>query len=80
MANRLERELATYAKKLPELQAEFGKFVLIKDDAIEGIFDTYLDALKVGYDRFKLEPFMVKQIAIAESVFQFTRDVATSCH
>jgi hypothetical protein len=58
----LQKEVATYNAKLPELIGSIGKFVLIKGDRVEGIYDTYADALKVGYERFKLSPFMVKQI------------------
>lgn len=75
----LERELATYEQRLPELQASSGKFVLIKGDGIEGIFDTYADALNVGYQKFKLERFLVKQIGLSEKVLYFSRDLATAC-
>jgi hypothetical protein len=75
----LEQELATYARKLPELTAQSGKFVLIKGDTVEGVFDTYADALKIGYDRFKLEPFLVKQIGPEVQVLQFSRDFAVVC-
>ena len=74
----LEKELATYNRLLPELLAKQGKFVLIKGDDQAGIFDTYQDALAAGYAQFKLEPFLVKQIAPAERVSYFTRDL-TSC-
>lgn len=76
----LERELATYSQSLPTLQANTGKFVLIKNDDIVDIYDTYADALRVGYERFKLEPFLVKQIAPAEQVLQFTRELNFTCH
>jgi hypothetical protein len=69
-----EKELVTHDEKLPEL------FVLIKGDKIDGIFDTYSDALKIGCVRFKLEPFSVKQIAPAEQILHFTRDVVSACH
>jgi hypothetical protein len=73
-----ETELATYASKLPELQAESGKFVLIKGDNVEGVFDTYADALNFGYQKFKLEKFLVKQIGPAENIHFFSRDLV--CH
>lgn len=79
MAKTLEKELATYTAKLPDLQDKSGKYVLIKGDAIEGVYDSYSDALKFGYERFKLEPFLVKQIAPDERVLHFTRDLATAC-
>ena len=75
----LDREVKTYNAKLPELLGSLGKFVLIKGDEIVGIYDTYGDALKIGYERFKLEPFMVKQIAPAEQVQCFTRELDPAC-
>ena len=79
MAEIFEKELATYNEKLSELQRDAGKFALIKGDKIEGIFDTYADALKVGYERFKLERFLVKQISTTEQILHFTRDLVSPC-
>jgi hypothetical protein len=59
----LQKEIETYNANLPELLRSVGRFVLIKGDHIEGICDTYADAIKIGYERFKLAPFFVKQIA-----------------
>lgn len=75
----LEREMATYSQSLPTLQSNAGKYVLIKNDDIVGVYDTYADALKVGYERFRLEPFLVKQIAPEERVLQFTRELDVAC-
>jgi hypothetical protein len=75
----LQKEMETYTSKLPELVSNIGKFALIKGDSMEGIYDTYGDALKIGYDRFKLEPFMVKQIMPAEQIQFFTRDIDREC-
>jgi len=75
----LQREIATYNRELPVLLGKAGKFVLIKADAIEGIFDSYEDALSIGYERFGLEPFLVKRIAPTEQVSFFTRDFAPAC-
>lgn len=65
----LEKELAVYRSKLPELKAENeGKFVLIHGDDVVEIFSSYDDAIKAGYSRFGLEPFLVKQIQAFEPV------------
>lgn len=64
----LEKELATYRAKLPELRAEEGKFVLIHGDDLAGIFTSSEDAIKIGYEKFKLDPFLVKQIQMIERV------------
>ena len=66
-------ELATYEHKLPELLGDAGRFVLIRGQEVAGIFDTYQDAVSVGYDRFKFDRFFVKQIAPAERIVFFAR-------
>ena len=66
----LENELAVYGSKLPELKVEYeGKFVLIHGDQIVDFFSSYDDAIKAGYSRFGLEPFLVKQIHTLEAQF-----------
>jgi hypothetical protein len=75
----LQVEIETYNAKLPELLGSIGKFVLIKGTQVEGIYDTYADALKIGYERFKLEPFLVKQIAPADQFHFFTRELDLEC-
>jgi len=79
MTSNFEKELAAYAAKLPELRQKTGKFVLIKGESIEGVFDTYSDALTFGYEKFKLDPFLVKQIEAVERVLNFTRHIAAEC-
>lgn len=69
----LERELATYERELPNLLEHRGKYALIQGDDVIGIFDTFADALTVGYDRFKLEPFLAQPIE-AEPVDVLTPD------
>jgi hypothetical protein len=60
----LERELAFFNSKLSELKAEHeGKFVLVHGEDIIDFFSSYDDAIKAGYARFPLEPFLVKQVA-----------------
>ena len=66
----LEKELATYKAKLPELKPQAGKFVLIHGDDVIDTYSSYDDALKVGYEKFGLAPFLVKLIeAVAQAHF-----------
>lgn len=74
----LEKELETYKAKLPELVSNEGKFVLIHGDDVVDVFGTYEDAIKEGYAKFKLEPFLVKQIQSVEQVQFISRFVP--CH
>lgn len=75
----LEKELKKYNEELSNLLSQEGKFVLIHDHEIVDVFDTYEDALKVGYERFNLEPFLVKQIHAVEQVQYVTRFLDTPC-
>lgn len=74
----LDKEIQTYNRLLPKLLAEQGKFVLIKGDDQVGTYDSYQDALKAGYEKFNLTPFLVKQITPAGQVAYFSRDL-TAC-
>lgn len=72
----LEKELETYNKKLPELKEHEGKYVLICGEEVVDTFATYEDAIKEGYKKFGLKPFLVKQILFNEPVFYFSRPIS----
>ncbi len=72
----LSQEMKTYERERDRLIKEnVGQYVLIRDGEIIGMFDTYGDAIKSGYERFGLKPFLVKQIQGVEMVQHFTRDI-----
>jgi hypothetical protein len=75
----LDQELQTYRKALPKLLPQEGKFALVHGTEIAGTYGTYEDALQAGYDRFGLEPFLVKQVQAVERVQFLTRDVVPAC-
>ena len=78
--NALEKEMATFDDHLPEfLMSSMGKFVLIKDTEVVGIYDSYQDAMTAGYKQFALVPFLVKKVAPSEQVSFFTRDFVIPC-
>ena len=69
----LERELATYAEQKERLLAEGeGKYVLIKNAEVAGVFESEADAISEGYMRFGNVPFLVKQIAAVDLPLNFT--------
>ena len=74
----LEKEQETYEAKLPELKEHQGKFVLIHGEDVVDLYSAYDDALKAGYEKFGLEPFMVKQINAMEAIQYITRHVVPS--
>jgi len=71
----LEKELQTYEKSLPSLIGDAGKFVVIHDDTILGVFFAYEDALKAGYSKWGLGSFLVKKIEATEQIHFFSREL-----
>lgn len=69
----LERELETYKRKLPQLVEHEGKFALVHGDDFIDIYSSYDDALKAGYERFGLNPFLVKKISSSEEALFISR-------
>lgn len=67
MTHVLEVELKTYEQHRDKLlgTAE-GKYVLIRDDQVVGVFDSKMDAIAQGYQRFGNVPFLVKQVLRVE--------------
>lgn len=62
MLNPLAKELEVFYRELPRLLKDSeGKYVLIKGDSVD-VFAAYEDALKAGYDRYKLDSFLVKHV------------------
>lgn len=58
----LETELATFMRRLPELQEKHGRYALVRGDEVD-VFCCYPDALKAGYAKYGLDsPFMVQEI------------------
>ena len=77
----LEKELETFKRELPNLLAQNGegKFVVICGEEVTGIYEAYADALKVGYEKCGLNPFLVKKIQAVEQVQYFSRDLDFTC-
>ena len=75
----LEIELETFRSKLQELKAEHeGKFALIHGAEVVDVFSSYDDAIKAGYTKFGLTPFLVKQIHLLEQA-QFVSRFVDPC-
>ena len=76
----LETEVETYNRELPRLLDQQGRFVVIHGHDVVGTYDSYADALNVGYDKFELNPFLVKKIESVEQAQCFGRDLELPCH
>jgi hypothetical protein len=78
MAATLDRELDTFRRELPALLADpanRGQFALVHGTAVAGLYPTFEAALAAGYDRFGLDPFLVKQVAEHEAPRYFSRNL-----
>lgn len=80
MATTLETELAAFERIKPDLLSEAGKFAVMSDRELLGVYVSYEDALKIGYEKCGLKPFLVKQIQIIEPVVFFSRGISVPCH
>jgi hypothetical protein len=71
----LEREIETYRRKLPELLAHKGKFVVIHGEEVVDFFDGFEDALRAGYEKFPGEAFLVREVQEEERVLISSRNI-----
>ncbi len=63
-----EANLATYQALLPGLVDREGQYIVLHDGVIAGFFNDFQDAVTVGYDKFGLAAFLVKQVRQIEPV------------
>jgi len=76
----LETELETYRKKFSDVRdSDHGKYALVHGTEFIDVFVAYEDALKEGYKRFKLEPFLVKKIEYKDYLHTITRLLYPQC-
>lgn len=75
----LARETQTYERLLPQLMRDEGKYALIFGDDLLGVFAAYDEALRAGYEKAGLAPFLVKRISGSETVAYFSRDIDHVC-
>ena len=73
MASPLEREFEFYLEHqnrfLPEHE---GKYLLIRDRQLVGAFETEIDALRKGVERFSLGTFLVQKCEAGEESYTET--------
>ena len=72
MGQVLETELKTYERHREALlETAEGKFVLIRNDQVIGVYDSKMDAIAQGYQKFGNVPFLVKQVLKVEAPQNF---------
>jgi len=74
--NLLKKEIETYNKHKEKLLKENnGKFVLIKEEEIIGVYESQKDALNICIGKFGNVPFLVKKIEEIEEKQNFTSNL-----
>ena len=64
-----EAEIERYNELLPELlQSSRGKFVVIKDRELLGVFDSNDDAYEAGLNRYGLTGFLLRPVREKQQV------------
>jgi hypothetical protein len=65
----LQHELGVYERNKAKFLSQYpGFYVLIKGDEVLGPYPTAQAAYEDGLNRFKLQPFLVKQVLLNEPV------------
>src|SRR4051794_30704066 len=70
----LGREWDFFRRELPRLLAEGheGEFALLKGEEVVGLYPTRDNALRAGYHKFLLEPFLVHAIRTEEPLLRLS--------
>lgn len=75
----LQKELEAFERLKSQLLEQEGKYAVIHGDELIGVFSSYEDALKAGYQKVNLLPFLVKKISAIEPINFFSRDLLQPC-
>lgn len=76
MSELLAKELKTYEENFNSLVgAHEGKFVVVHDNQVLGVFDSQFDAITWGYRELGNIPFLVKQVIKVEAPLSFVSNL-----
>ena len=63
MCDALANEIKAFEKmKLDLIKNHFGKFVIIRDGKLEGVFDSFNNAAEEALKRFGKGPYLIRQV------------------
>jgi hypothetical protein len=77
--NPLAQDLAAFEDRKASLQSQVGKFAVFFKGELLGVFDTNQEAYTKGYEKAKIEPFLVRQISPVPNIQHFTRAIRFQC-
>lgn len=76
MVEKLSRELKAYEAKLESLLAAHdGKYVLIHNDDVLGVFDNQMDAVNWGYKQLGNVAVLVRQVTKIDVPLSFVSNL-----
>lgn len=75
----LDRNFDAFSAALPQLiKANRGKFAVVRDGSLSGVYDTLLDAHKAGWRLFNDERFSVQEITdepVCLGIYSYADDI-----
>lgn len=75
----LDRELSAFDRELPALLRDpknRGRFALMHDDGVAGVYPDFETCLRAGHERFGMGRFLVMEVTNQPEVHYFSRNVA----
>ncbi len=79
-ADLLAEALETFETHLTELLAsDPGRYALIRDRCMAGVFDTEMEAIRQGWKLFGNVPFLVKEIVPVDRTLEFPSFQVQAC-
>ena len=73
MSNNLQKELEYFKTHQEELVKQYeGKFLVIKDQKVEGIYDTEIEAYNNAQKKFELGTFIIQQCLAGKDIYTQT--------
>ena len=72
-----DQELRIFSQEQENLQAEYpsGGFVVIYNDEILGVWQSRVDGLRAGIEKYGNVPFLLRNIDESDRVITFSRNV-----
>jgi hypothetical protein len=73
MQSKLHKELSFYKENQSELVEKYqGKFVVIKDQEVKGVYDSKIEAYTEAQKKFELGSFLIQQVEAGEESYSQT--------
>jgi len=73
MENKMAKEFEYYIKNQQELVKQYkGKFIVIKEQSVVGVYDTEIEAYNKSVEEFELGTFLIHEVQPGEENYTQT--------